>query len=208
MKTNELTIEEYLEILSSKEPVPGGGNASAIAGAMGASLTSMVINLTIGKKKYLDVEEEMKEALKHAVDVQKVFLKLADKDAEVFLPLSRAYSMPKNTEEEKRVRESYLEQVLYDASLVPLNIMECVEGFLPVLKKVAKKGSKIAISDAFVAATYLQTAVEGASVNVKINANLMKNPEKKQWLLDKVDKILQGSLGEIEVIKRISSSRL
>lgn len=208
MNTSEMTIENYLEELSSKKAVPGGGNASALAGAEGAALAAMVVNLTLGKKKYLDVEEELRDALRHAEDVRKVFLRLADKDAEVFLPLSRAYSMPKNTEEEKKVRDAYMEHVLYDAAMVPLNIVECVAGFLPVLKKIAQKGSKIAISDAFVAAGLFHAAVEGASINVRVNANLMKNEEKKAWLNDTSARLLKESLGEIEVIKRIAFSRM
>ena len=114
------TIEGFLEVLSSKEPVPGGGGASALAGALGNALGQMVANLTIGKKKYADVEAEIKELLGRMQKLQAAFVTLADRDAQVFAPLAQCYSLPSLTEEEKAYKEKVMEERLLDASFVPL----------------------------------------------------------------------------------------
>lgn len=103
------TIEGFLEVLSSKEPIPGGGGASALAGALGNALGQMVANLTIGKKKYAGVEEEIKELLGRMQELQAVFVTLADRDAEVFAPLAQCYGLPSATEEEKAYKETVME---------------------------------------------------------------------------------------------------
>ena len=95
------TCTEFVEVLSSKAPVPGGGGASALVGAVGTALGNMVGSLTVGKKKYADVEDEMWELKKKCDQLQKDFLHLIERDAEVFEPLSKAYGMPRETEEEK-----------------------------------------------------------------------------------------------------------
>jgi len=98
----EKSCTEFLNLLSTKEPVPGGGGASAYVGALGMALGSMVGNLTLGKKKYQDVEEEIKELLVKSEAVMIELIKLVDKDAEAFFPLSQAYGLPKNTDEERQ----------------------------------------------------------------------------------------------------------
>lgn len=188
--TRDQIIEEYLEDLSSKSPVPGGGGASALAGALGASLGMMVASLTIGKKTYRDVEEEVIDEKEHLHSMQQVFLRLADKDEEVFLPLSRAYGMPRSTEQEKATRAAFMEQALYDAVLVPLSVMETALGAFETLKALSLVGSKLAISDAGVAASYLLTALNGASMNVLINVKSMKNEERRTSLSDKCSRYL------------------
>ena len=103
------TIEAFLEVLSSKQPVPGGGGASALAGALGNALGRMVGNLTIGKKKYADVEEEIQGLLSRMEKMQAQFVALADRDAEVFAPLAQCYSLPSATPEEKAYKEKVME---------------------------------------------------------------------------------------------------
>ena len=180
--TRDQIIEEFLLDLSSKSPVPGGGGASALAGAFGVSLGMMVASLTIGKKRYAAVEEEVIRLNQHLETLRDVFLRLADKDEEVFLPLSRGYVMPKETEEEKQIRSAYMENALYDAVLVPLSVMETALGAFESLLALARIGSKLAISDAGVAASFLQTAVTGAEMNVRINLRSMKESERRTRL--------------------------
>mgnify|MGYP000736125647 CR=1 FL=1 len=112
-----MTIQEFLDVLSSKEPVPGGGGASALAGALGNALGQMVANLTIGKKKYALVEDEIKELAERMKGIQGQFSALADQDAKVFAPLAKCYSLPSGTEEEKAYKAEVMEARLLDASL-------------------------------------------------------------------------------------------
>ena len=180
----------FVEVLASKAPVPGGGGASALVGAIGTALGNMVGSLTVGKKKYADVEEEM-YALKAKCDtLQKELLALVEKDAEVFEPLSKAYGMPRNTEEEKAEKARVMEIVLKDACSVPMEIMEkCCEA-IELIQEFAAKGSTLAISDAGVGAAFCKAALEGASLNVYINTKSMKNREYAEELNAKADAML------------------
>lgn len=143
----EKKTTEFLEVLSSKEPVPGGGGASAAVGAFGSALGMMVANLTVGKKKYAEVEDEIIEVREKLSDLQKELVELADADARAFEPLSRAYGLPKETEEQRLEKEKVMEQALYEASVVPLQIMETVLKTEKLLEVLGEKGSRIALSD-------------------------------------------------------------
>ena len=131
------TIQEFLAVLSSKAPVPGGGGASALAGALGNALGQMVANLTIGKKRYADVEEEICGLLKRMEGLQAEFVRLADRDAEVFAPLAQCYSLPASTPEERAYKEQVMEERLYDASQVPMEIMERAVEMMEILDILA-----------------------------------------------------------------------
>ena len=178
--TEEKKICEYLEVLSSKAPVPGGGGASALAGALGNALGQMVVNLTVGKKKYAEVEEEMQEYLERLKTMQQEFLHLSDRDAEVFAPLSECYRLPSATLEEKEHKETVMEEKLLDASMVPVEIMEKALELLEILDVLADKGSRMAVSDVGVAVQFTRTALLGAVMNVYINTKSMKNREKAE----------------------------
>ena len=178
--TEEKKICEYLEVLSSKAPVPGGGGASALAGALGNALGQMVVNLTVGKKKYAEVEEEMQEYLERLKTMQQEFLHLSDRDAEVFAPLAECYRLPSATPEEKEHKETVMEEKLLDASMVPVEIMEKALELLEILDVLADKGSRMAVSDVGVAVQFTRTALLGAVMNVNINTKSMKNREKAE----------------------------
>jgi len=187
----EKRTTEFLEELSSAQPVPGGGGASAAVGAFAAALGMMVANLTVGKKRYADVEEEVKEVRSQLEELRDELVVLTDKDAEAFEPLSKAYGLPKETEEQKAKKEKILEQALYEASIVPMDIMETILKVMRLLKVMGEKGSKIAISDVGVGILFAQAALEGASLNVFINTNLMKNRERAEELNHKADAMIQ-----------------
>jgi len=176
----EKSCIEFLNMLSTKEPVPGGGGASAYVGALGMALGSMVGNLTLGKKKYQDVEEEIKELLVKSEAVMIELIKLVDKDAEVFFPLSQAYGLPKNTDEEKAVRERVLQGALVGATMVPLDIARSCCKALDLLEEYGLKGTRIAISDVGVGAYFAKAALLGAKLNVLINTNIMKDEKLKK----------------------------
>ena len=175
------TCTEFVEVLSSKAPVPGGGGASALVGAVGTALGNMVGSLTVGKKKYADVEDEMWELKKKCDQLQKDFLHLIERDAEVFEPLSKAYGMPRETEEEKAEK----------ARSVPMEIMEkCCEA-IELIVEFGAKGSKLAISDAGVGAAFCKAALKGASLNVYINTKSMADRAYAEELNKKADAMLE-----------------
>ena len=174
------TCTEFVEVLASKAPVPGGGGASALVGAVGTALGNMVGSLTVGKKKYADVEDEMYELKAKCDQLQKDFLRLIERDAEVFEPLSKAYGMPR-----------VMEIVLKDACSVPMEIMEkCCEA-IELVVEFGAKGSKLAISDAGVGAAFCKAALQGASLNVYINTKPMADREYAEELNRKADAMLE-----------------
>ena len=191
MGFSTVPCNEFVEVLASKAPVPGGGGASALVGAIGTALGNMVGSLTVGKKKYADVEEEMYELKGKADALQKELLHLIERDAEVFEPLSKAYGMPRETEEEKAEKARVMEIVLKDACSVPMEIMEkCCEA-IEIIVEFAAKGSTLAISDAGVGAAFCKAALQGASLNVYINTKSMKNREYAEELNAKCDAMLE-----------------
>lgn len=175
MKFTEKKCEEFIEILASKSPVPGGGGASALVAAIGVALGNMVGSLTVGKKKYVEVEEEIVALKTKSNRLQKELLELVELDAVVFEPLSKAYGLPKETEGEKQIKSIIMEEALKNASSVPLEIMrKCCEAIL-IQAEFAAKGSAIALSDAGVGVIFCKAALQGASLNVYINTEAMKD---------------------------------
>jgi formiminotetrahydrofolate cyclodeaminase len=186
-----MTIQEFLDVLSSKEPVPGGGGASALAGALGNALGQMVANLTIGKKKYAQAEDEIKELAERMKGIQGQFTALADQDAKVFAPLAKCYSLPSGTEEEKAYKAEVMEARLLDASLVPMEIMEKASEMLEIMDILADKGSRMAVSDVGVGVQFIRTALLGAVMNVYINTRSMKNREKAEEMNEKAERLIK-----------------
>jgi len=162
-------IDEFIQQLSSKAPVPGGGGASALIGAVGVSLCSMVANLTSGKKKYAKYQKDIEGILRKAEASADRLIKLIEKDAEVFAPLSAAYGIPD--------RPAKLENALLAASAVPFEILTEVSNILGIIEELSVKGTRIAISDVGVAASACRSAMESAALNVFINTKLMKDRE-------------------------------
>ena len=190
----------WLETLASKAPVPGGGGASALGGSVAAALGQMVSNLTIGKKKYADVEEEVQELIGKLQALQNDFLDLADQDARVFAPLAAAYSLPASTEEEKQVKARIMEENLLAASLVPLQMMEKALETIEILEFLSEKGSRMAVSDVGVALQFARTALTGAVMNVYINTKSMKNREKAEELNAKAKKLIEEGTRQADEI--------
>lgn len=190
MEFYKQSCEEFVEVLASNAPVPGGGGASAMVGAVGVALGNMVANLTIGKKKYADVEAELIELREKACVLQKELLRLVDKDAEGFEPLAKAYRLPKETEEEKAYKEKVMEEALKEAAQVPMEIMEKICEAIVLHKEFAEKGSILAISDAGVGVSFCRGALLGASLNVFINSKSMKDRAYAENLNQKAEEML------------------
>ncbi|WP_026574938.1 cyclodeaminase/cyclohydrolase family protein [Bacillus sp. UNC438CL73TsuS30] len=196
----EKSCHDFIEELSAKSPVPGGGGASAYVGALGMALGSMVGNLTIGKKKYKDVEEDIIELLNKSEVIIGQLKALVQKDAEVFYPLSQAYGLPTTTEEEKNNKESVLQEALIEASRIPLEIAKnCLEA-IRLHEEYAKKGTRIAISDVGVGVAFCKAALQGAKLNVLINTKIMKNQELKTKIENELFEIERVGLAKADQI--------
>ena len=172
-----MTIQQFAMQTASNEPVPGGGSISALAGSLAAALTEMVAGLTIGKKKYADVEEEMKEAVEPMKAVCAQLLDDIKRDSESFDQYMQALTLPKETEEEKEARTEAMQNGLKAAVEVPLSVAKAACGILPYAETMVVKGNKTAVTDALVATMMARTAVLGAGFNVKINLESIKDQE-------------------------------
>ena len=185
-----MSCEAFVEELASKAPVPGGGGASALVGAVGTALGNMVGSLTVGKKKYADVEEEMRAMMERCTLLQGELLALADRDAEVFAPLAAAYKLPQETPSEWEEKDRVMASVLKEACLVPLEIMEKCAASLAMMEVFASKGSVMAVSDAAAGAVLCGSALRAASLNVFINTKSMKNRDEADALNERADRLL------------------
>jgi methenyltetrahydrofolate cyclohydrolase len=173
MKYSENTCNDFIDMLASSTPVPGGGGAAALVGAIGTALGNMVGSLTLNRKKDAAVEEDIRKLIEKALIIQKDFLAFIDEDAKAFKPLSQAYKLPKNTQEEKQTRDIIMEESLREASRVPLEIMARCCDAIELLKEFTHRGIKIAISDAGCGAVCLRAALQSASLSVFINTKMM-----------------------------------
>ena len=169
------TCSAFIEVLASKAPVPGGGGAAAMGGAIGMALSNMVGNLTVGKKKYADVEGEVKELVAKGEDVIAKLKRLVDKDAEVFEPLSKAYGLPKTTPEEVKFKEETMEKCCITACGVPIEIMRASFEGIKIHARMGQIGTMIAISDVGCGVVFLKSALISGSLNVIINLNTIKD---------------------------------
>jgi methenyltetrahydrofolate cyclohydrolase len=194
------SCKEFLAMLASGAPVPGGGGASAMVGALGTALGSMVGNLTLGKKKYESVQEDIAILLGKADTLQQSLISLVEEDAEVFEPLSKAYGLPKNTEEEKKKRDEIMEEALKLACSVPLKIMEKSLDAIALHEELAVKGTRIAVSDVGVGVLFCKSALMGASLNVYINTKLMKNKEYAADINAKTEKLLAEGIARADQV--------
>ena len=204
----EQVIEGFVEELSSKKPVPGGGGASAMAGALGTALGLMVGNLTVGKKRYAAVEAEVYERMTELTELQKEMFILADEDTRVFAPLAAAYSLPSGTEEEKAHKEAVMEENLRAASLVPLQIMAAAEKCISHLEFLEANGSVMAVSDVGVAVQFIRTALTGAVMNVYINTKSMKQRDEAKKINQKAEKLLEEGTKRADLVYEKVLSRL
>jgi formiminotetrahydrofolate cyclodeaminase len=168
-------MQEYFNELSSNSPTPGGGNVAAMCGALSASLGMMVCNLTIGKKKYADVEPMMIKLRDQFEGFQKKFFELATKDNQAFDKVMEAFKLPKETDSEKELRSSKIEEATMGAAEVPADVMKTCTEILPMIKTVIEKGNKNSLSDAGVAVSLIATAAESAYLNVMINCGSLSN---------------------------------
>ena len=204
----EKKLAQFLNELASNSPAPGGGSVAALSGALGSALTSMMCNLTIGKKKYSDVEKEMKTILQKSEMLRQTFTSLIDKDTEAFNKVMEAYGLPKETNDQKALRNAAIQEGTKEAALVPLEVMKHVIDALALTKEVAEKGNTSSISDAGVSAVVLHAAMESAALNVQINLSSITDSEFVGWRAEEVTSLLRTSSKMREEILQIVKGKI
>ena len=186
-KLIQLSCEDFAKQLASAAPVPGGGGASALVGAIGTALGSMVGALTVGKPKYADAEPELLELMQKAEALRQELLHCVEADAAAFAPLAKAYSIPKDDPD----RGAVMEQCLRDAAAVPMRILELCCEAIDLQRAFADKGSALAVSDAATGVVFCWSAMYGAAVNVKVNTKAMKDRAYAEKLNQHVDQLVE-----------------
>ncbi|HZK25551.1 MAG TPA: cyclodeaminase/cyclohydrolase family protein [Oscillospiraceae bacterium] len=177
MAMSAKSSDYFLDELASKAPTPGGGGAAAMGGAIGMALSNMVGNLTIGKKKYAAVEEEVKALVEQGYKIITELKALVDKDAEVFAPLSKAYGLPKDTPEQAAHKAKVLEDCSKLACSVPMEIMRKSYEGIKIHERMGEIGTKLALSDVGCGVTFLKSALISGYLNVLINVNTIKDEQ-------------------------------
>lgn len=187
MDTAQQTCGGFLDALASKAPTPGGGGASALVGALGAALCTMVGNYTVGKQKYAGVEEDVKALMAKAEDLRARLLALVDADAAAFEPLSKAYAIPKDDPNRAQV----MEQCLRDAAAAPMEILRLSCEVIDLHSEMLEKGSVMMLSDVGTGVVLCQSAMQGAALNVKVNTKSMADRTYAQTMNDEVDGLVE-----------------
>lgn len=177
MKLVEHTVSQFVDVLASDAPAPGGGSAAALSAALGTALTKMVTELTIGKKKYAEFEEDAKELRQQMTDLTDKFVVAIDKDTEAFNDVSAVFAMPKETEEDKAARRAAMQEALKGATKSPFEIMKLSVEALRLTNGAIGKTNSNAASDLGVSALSLKAGLQGAWLNVLINLDGVKDED-------------------------------
>ncbi len=192
MKT--MKVNEFVEKTASVEPVPGGGSIAAVCGALGAALTEMVANLTIGKDKYLDVQDNMKTVIEQAKKLREKLLDDIERDANSFSGVMKAFKLPKGTDDEKALRTAKIQEEYKVAVGVPYDVALTCYKILPLAELVVEKGNSSAETDGLVAAMCARTAVLAALYNVKINLSSIKDLSYVEEMKKNVKKLEEDTI--------------
>lgn len=207
----EMTIKDFMNDLASDMPAPGGGGAAAMSAALASALTSMVFNLTIGKKVYNEYSEEIQLKIKdelHIVNVaREEFLAFMDKDATAFLSVIEAFKLSKTTEEEKTFRSGKIQAGYKEALEVPLELAKSSFKIYDYIITAVEYGNINVLSDAGVAAMLLQTAIESAILNVEVNLSNVKDEQYISLIKDQCNNILsEGNIKKKRVVDMVYKS--
>ncbi|PLB85931.1 methenyltetrahydrofolate cyclohydrolase [Dysgonamonadaceae bacterium] len=208
MNLQDLTLKQFLEKTANNEPVPGGGSISALHGAIAASLTEMVANITIGKKNYLAVEETMRLNATKASALRTEFLNDIDRDSEAYNLVFQAFKLPKDTEEQKILRGDKIQEATKVAALVPMEVAERAFELLDLIGETTRKGNKNAITDGCVAMMTCRTAVLGALLNVRINLASIKDERFVKELSEKCNHIEEETLRKEQALMEFVSEEM
>lgn len=190
------SVNEFTAALASRASVPGGGSASALAGALAAALGGMVGELTVGKKQYAAAEPILRELLGQAEELREALLACVEKDAAALAPLAEAYAIPKDDP----ARAETLEACLRAAAAPPMEVLELTARTVELLRSFADMGSPLAVSDAAVGAALAAAALRGAEINMRVNTRLMRDRTAAAALDDRARTIAESALRRAEAV--------
>ncbi len=201
----KMSVVDFLDETASNSPVPGGGSIAALSAAFSAALAQMVGNLTIDKKGYEQVQEEVKSVAKKANKLKSIFVDYIDKDADSFNEVMNAFKLPKDSDEKIEYRKNTIQEATKKASLVPLDVAREAYKMMDIIKVVVENGNKNAITDAAVATMLARTAVLAALYNVKINLSMIKDAQFVESVAQEVSKLeTDVKLKEEEILSKIA----
>lgn len=201
-------VGNFLDELASNSPTPGGGSVAALAGALGAALISMVGNLTIGKKKYEDVEEDIKKIINSSEKLRYELSQLIEEDVKAFNNFMATYKLPKETEDEKKMRMEKIQEALIEAARIPLKTAYKCLDIMILSQEIAKKGNINVVSDAGVAVLIAEAALESAMLNVKINLRMISDEKVRTELSSSIKEILLKEKGQKEKVLEIVEQKI
>jgi len=208
---DQKTVREFINELGSNSPAPGGGSVAALGASLATALGAMVFNLTVGKKAYNEYSNEDKmlvdKNLEKCLELEDNFLDLMNKDTEAFLVLMSAFKLPKETEDEKKVRSLKIKEGNQVALEIPLTVAQEAYKIYEYVKVAATLGNKNAISDAGVSALMLQASIESAILNVKINLSSVKDETYKEEIKSICEELIkEGRLRRDEILAVVNES--
>lgn len=202
------SVNEFLDEVASNSPAPGGGSVAALAGSLGAALTSMVCRLTIGKKKYADVQTEIEGVLRKSEELRANLTSIVEEDTKAFNGVMAAFGMAKETDEQKSLRNKAIQQATKSATLVPLELLGLCEEGIGLARTVVEKGNKNSLSDAGVALLLLQAAAGGAALNVRINLSGLEDQTFRNEAIEKVSLATRNIDATVDRVMSSLKSRL
>lgn len=191
MSLIKLTVQDFIEELASANPTPGGGSASALAGAIAAGLVEMACNLTVGREKFRDVEEELKVVLARSGELRAMLMSAVDEDTLAYDKVSQAYKLPRATDEDKQARTAAIQEALKYATEVPLKVAQAAMEVSQLALIALEKSNPNVASDARVARVVADAAREGATANVEINLGSITDEQFSSRIQDELEG-LQG----------------
>ena len=192
----DLTVKGLLDVTAGKDPVPGGGSISALSGSIAAALTEMVAGLTIGRKKYAEVEKQMKQLVERVHEIRQQLILDVDRDSEAYNVVFAAFQMPKETDEQKAARSAQIQEATKIAANVPMEVARRVYSLLSDIEEVVSNGNQNAVTDGCVAMMSARNAIIGALFNVRINLTSIKDEQFVADMTAEADRL------EREVIER------
>ena len=204
----EKPVNTFLDELASSAPAPGGGSAAALAAAIGAALVSMVANLTVGKKDYANVQEDIQRILGRSEALRHKCQELLDADVAAYTEVSKVYKMPRDTEEQKQARSAAMQKALKNATAVPMQLAEACVEILDLCPESAEKGNVRAVSDVGVGALMAEAALRAAALNVLINLGSIKDESFVKKERARLDSILSGTAERKERILKDVEAKL
>ena len=203
-----MKINNFLSELASSSPAPGGGSVAALAGSLGAALSSMVCNLTIGKEKYSNVQDKIKDTLKKSEKIRRELTKLIDEDTNAFNDVMKAFKMPKETENQKEKRSKAIQEGYKVAAKVPLKTASICEKIFDIAKVVAEIGNQNSITDSAVSALMAQAGVRGAILNVQINLGSIKDEDFVKMVTSEIEKMQNDAENKTKEILNIVNCKI